>query len=59
MVQLSKHKWRIETQNGTVIKDDVTVHSISEATEYIKRYISSYNDWDFNILPLKKREKSL
>lgn len=52
MVQLTPHKWQIESQNGAVIQTDITAHGQDEAKEYAKRYISSFSDWDFKIIPL-------
>lgn len=52
MVQLTPHRWQIENQDGIVIMPDITAHNISEATQYVINYVSSFRTWEYIILPL-------
>lgn len=56
MVQLTPHKWQIETQNGSVMQTGITAHSVSEAVDYVNRYISSFNGWNYEIVLLETEE---
>lgn len=53
MIQLTDHKWQLETDKGFVLKSDITAHSISEAKDYANRYISSFGSWSYDIVTLK------
>lgn len=57
MVQQTPHIWRIETPNGTILQSNVISHSAYEAEEYIKRYISSFPNWDYRLILLIKNTK--
>ena len=52
MIQISKNRWKIETNGGIVLIDDIYVANKYEATEYAKAYISSQQGWDFELKPL-------
>lgn len=57
MVQVFKNKWRIESKSGTVIQKDITVCSIAEAEEFIKRYVSSFTpSWIYELVPLRGKK---
>lgn len=59
MIQTSKHKWRIETESGTVMQEDINIFSEYEAEEYIKRYVSSFQSFSYDLKPKKdKNDKS-
>ncbi len=55
MVQSTPHKWYIATSAGFIIQYDITAHSVHEATEYIKNYITSFQNWDYEIITLKAK----
>ncbi len=54
MIQTSNHRWQIRTPKGILIVDDIHVNSAYEAEEYVKRYVSSYNDWTYEVQPILK-----
>jgi hypothetical protein len=56
MVQHSKHKWCIKTATDKVLQDDIVISSQFEAEEYVKKYISSFMGWTYDILPLVNKE---
>lgn len=58
MKQTAKSRWRLESEKGFVFKNDITISNIKEATMYIKAYISSFINWDFDVIPLEKDDKN-
>lgn len=52
MIQVTPHKWVIKTVDGFVLKDDIVVHSVREAEDYVRSYVSSFTDWGYNIITL-------
>lgn len=53
MVQTSRYNWHIESPDGKVVmKSDLTFHNKSQAEDYIKRYVSSYPNWRYVLVPL-------
>lgn len=52
MVQLTPHRWKIETKDGFLLKEDIVVHSVREAEDYVRQYVSSFTDWGYNIITL-------
>lgn len=53
IVQVTAHRWQIESQKGIVMKKDITAHSTYEASEYCRKWISSFQAWDFRVVPLE------
>lgn len=53
MVQVSKHKWMLVTSNDNVLQEDINVFSIFEAEDYVKRYISSFQNWNYVLIPME------
>lgn len=56
MVQVSKHRWEIQTRHGYVLKADITVSNPREAEMFVKNYISSYPTWKYTIEPLLPKD---
>lgn len=54
MIQTSNHRWTLKTKKGIVLLDDIHVNSAYEAEQYVKAYISSYNDWSYEVQPILK-----
>jgi len=54
LTQVSKFKWRLENKRGDVIRDNILVQNEEKAAEFCKAYISSFDNWDFVLKPLKK-----
>lgn len=52
MIQVSMYNWKIESKKGSVLKDNILVHNESDAVKYVELYISSFPNWDYNIIPL-------
>lgn len=55
MVQILPHVWQIESSTGHVMQKGITVHSITEAENYVKSYISSFTGWTATVVPLLNR----
>lgn len=54
MVQTGKHTWSIKsTSSGAIIQSNITIHNEYSANEYVKRYVSSFSDWTYEVVPLK------
>ena len=58
MVQTNLHNWRIESEKGTVVKDDISVQNPYKAEEFVRSYISSFQSWTYEMVPLKKEKKN-
>lgn len=52
MVQVNKSCWEIRTEHGIVLSDGIILGRIDEAEEYVRRYISSYSNWTYELKPL-------
>jgi hypothetical protein len=55
MVQTNKNGWRLETDNGTIILDDIILHSVEEARRFANAYISTWQSWDFSIITMEEK----
>lgn len=55
-VQQSDYAWQIESESGKVIQKDITCASIFKAEEYIKNYVSSFINWDYELKLLTPSE---
>lgn len=56
MVQLFNHRWQIQTKSGNIIQGYITICTVPEAEEYIKRYVSSFTPaWEYEVIPLEKK----
>jgi len=53
MRQTSKYMWRIVSQNGTIVQDNIPLNNGNSAYLYIKNYVSSYNNWDYVVETMK------
>lgn len=56
MVQTMQFRWKIETDQGHVLQDDIMLQNSYEANKYAQNYISSFSGWTVDIVPLKKEE---
>lgn len=52
MVQCTPHLWRIENMQGKAIQEGITAHSVYEAEEFVKKFISSFRNWTYIIVKL-------
>lgn len=50
--------WQIVTDNGIVLTDDICIGPLAEAEEYIKRYVTSYQNWTYKLVALTKGEEN-
>ena len=58
MVQTMQHRWKLESEKGVLLKDDIFVQNPTQAREYGNAYISSFQGWSLEVVPLKKEEKN-
>lgn len=54
IVQQSQVNWQIQTPSGHVLQRDITIASPHEAERFIKGYISSFTNWTYEVVPIKK-----
>lgn len=55
--ETNKGRWQIENSQGIVIVDDLRLESVYRATEYIRKYVSSYQCYGYEVIPLTKENK--
>lgn len=56
MVQTGKHSWAIVAcKSGAVLQSGITAFSVESAEEHIRRYVSSFSDWTYEIKPKVKK----
>lgn len=56
IVETANGRWRIENSKGDVILDDLRLESVFRAEEYIRAYVSSFNNYNYEVVPLKERK---
>lgn len=53
IVQTSQNRWHIESEQGHVLQDDITLSNPLHAKIYVENYISSFNtQWVYEVKPL-------
>jgi len=57
MIQISQSDWQVRTETGVLMQKNVTVSSVHDATEFIKRYVSSFMGWEYEVIPMNKEVK--
>ena len=59
MVQTTQNLWRIESEKGVILQDDIrNIRSEYDANRYVQNYISSFVGWIATVVPLKKETKN-
>lgn len=54
MVQDMPAKWHIVSNSGIILQRGITVGTIHDAEQYVRAYVSSFNDWTYEVVPLVK-----
>jgi hypothetical protein len=54
MIQKTNANWELVSHTGAILQKDITVSTFSEALEFVRKYASSFPDWTFDVIPLKK-----
>jgi hypothetical protein len=54
MVQTSRNRWKIQSESGSILLDDIILSNEVEAEEYVKGYVSSWN-WDYEMVSLEEQ----
>lgn len=49
MVQDAAARWHIESTDGKIIRDNLTMSSASEAEEFVRSYVSSFRCWTYEL----------
>lgn len=55
MIQVSKCRWRIETKSGILLTDDIMIGLPAEAEDYVRKYITSYLNWGYELKLLEEK----
>jgi hypothetical protein len=50
MIETSKNRWELQGPKGNTISENIPVNSKIEAEEWVKAYISSYSNWQYEII---------
>lgn len=53
MIQTNKYTWEIRSSKGHLIQGDISLNNAYQAKEYIKKYVSSFQNWDYELKPLE------
>ncbi len=56
MIQVTRYRWELRAPKGALLVDNLLIDSRHKAEEWVKSYVSSYNDWTYEII-MKKDEK--
>lgn len=56
IVQETKNRWRVENGKGDMLVDNLMIESVYRAEQYIKGYISSYQNYRYEIIPLRRKK---
>lgn len=56
MRQTSKYRWRLESPSGNVLQDNISVQDAHKAAAYAQCYVSSYNNWDYKLIPFQEED---
>lgn len=57
IVQKSQVNWEIQTRSGHVLVPNITLSRPSDAEIYVKGYISSFQCWNYEVVPIVKDKK--
>ncbi len=56
LVQLNKYRWRLESNKGVIIMDDISAHSSYDAEKWVRGYVSSFACWEYRIKPQEENK---
>lgn len=56
MIQTNKHLWEIRSSSGQLLGEK-SLASIFQAQDYIEKWISSYTNWTYEMVPLLPTKK--
>lgn len=56
IVQKSQSRWEIQTRHGYVLKADITLSTTHDAEVYVKGYLSSFLNWNYEVVPLEVKK---
>ena len=54
IVEIFKGRWQVENAIGTVLVHDLPLGSKFRAEEYIRGYVSSFMNYNYEVIPLTK-----
>lgn len=57
MEQTSNYRWRLVSPSGHVMVDDKDFASAKDAEDWVIAYISSFNDWSYEMRPRRRDEQ--
>jgi hypothetical protein len=57
LIQKNKNRWELVSPTGHVMLDNLQFYSEYEAVNWCKSYVSSFNDWRFELVLLKEKTK--
>lgn len=54
MIQTSKNRWKLISEAGVVILDDIILGTEYDAKVFAENYISSFQNWRVCVIPIKR-----
>lgn len=53
IVEIFKGRWQVTNATGTVLVYDLPLGNALEAERYIRAYVSSFNNYNYEVKPLR------
>lgn len=57
MVQVGRYRWNLFAPKGHILVEDMNFADGYRAEQWVKSYVSSWNDWSYVIKPLQAGDK--
>jgi hypothetical protein len=55
MIQVTDYKWQLTHESGNILVDDVFMPGRFMAEEYARAFVSSYQNWTYEMVLLPER----
>jgi hypothetical protein len=56
LIEISDNRWELFGPKGNTLAEGMRLNTQYEAESWVKAYISSFNDWTYEILPKARRK---
>jgi hypothetical protein len=57
LIQKNKNRWELVAPKGHTMLDNLQFYSEYEAVNWCKAYVSSFTDWQFEVVLMKGKAK--
>lgn len=55
MIEVLPNLWRIESDKGFILQDEIYCYGLHKAAEYVKNYVSSFSCWQYELKPMESK----